>query len=43
MAHDVASKGALIALSRVMARELSDASAMITGQTIMVDGGRQFL
>jgi NAD(P)-dependent dehydrogenase (short-subunit alcohol dehydrogenase family) len=96
-AHYVASKGALIALSRVMARELgeygvrvntlapgftlteasraliedaetysvargaikrslapqdvvgsavflaSDASAMITGQTIVVDGGRQFL
>jgi NAD(P)-dependent dehydrogenase (short-subunit alcohol dehydrogenase family) len=96
-AHYVASKGGLIALSRVMARELgdhgvrvntlapgftltqasreliddaetygvgrgaikrglqpadmvgaalflaSDASAMITGQTIVVDGGRQFL
>jgi len=96
-AHYVASKGALIALSRVMARELgdhgvrvntlapgftltdasreliddaetygvdrgaikrslqpddlvgaalflaSDASAMVTGQTIVVDGGRQFL
>jgi NAD(P)-dependent dehydrogenase (short-subunit alcohol dehydrogenase family) len=42
-AHYVASKGALIALSRVMARERSDASAMITGQTIVVDGGPQFL
>jgi hypothetical protein len=39
----LASKGALIALTRTMAREAGEHGDLIAGQTLIVDGGRQVL